>query len=171
MKKNKTCFAFFLLAGIFLFSCNVDNKDLKVDNHQQDEKPSNHSIEALLPDTFLIKGNCKNILLIRKNDCLACEQMLARFVSDSTITSNTLFINETIRKIELTDYYKKRPYLNNKKELLFDSELIAKICKIQDINFNSSVIIILNEKNQPIEVGLLKELVGNVEFFDKVCKD
>ena len=171
MKKNKTCFALFLLVGIFLFSCNVDNKDLKVDNHQQDEKSSIHSLEALFPDTFLKKGNCKNILLIRKNDCLACEQMLARFVSDSTITSNTLFINETIRKIELADYYKKRPFLNNKKELLFDSELIAKICKIQDINFNSSVIIILNEKNQPIEVGLLKELVGNVEFFEKLCKD
>ncbi len=171
MKKNKSCFLLFLFVGTLVFSCNSNSKDLRIDNHQQDEKPTIHSLEALLPDTFLKKGNCKNILLIKKNNCLACEQMLARFVSDSTITSNTLFINETIRKIELTDYYKKRPFLNNKKELLFDSELIANICKTQNINFSSSVMLILNENNQVIEVGLLKELVGNVAFFDKVCKD
>ncbi|MBW6483025.1 MAG: hypothetical protein K0B10_08175 [Vicingaceae bacterium] len=171
MKKNKSCFLLFLFVGTLVFSCNSNSKDLRIDNHQQDEKPTIHSIEALLPDTFLKKGNCKNILLIKKNDCLACEQMLARFVSDSTITSNTLFINETIRKIELTDYYKKRPFLNNKKGLLFDSELITNICKTQNINFSSSVMLILNKNNQVIEVGLLKELVGNVAFFDKVCKD
>jgi len=148
---------------IFIISCGADQKI-------SDKKKSTKSVlESYISEKQREIGEkCFVIGLIKKNDCLSCEQSTDRFFSDSLALQNSFLLSEDIRSIEQRDYLKKYSFLIKSRHK-FDGEFISNALEELKMKFSSTIVIVVDEKGKIIQKGYLRDLGQNESFYNQLC--
>lgn len=157
--KNKRVLFCFVVA--LLICCKDEVLDTTLEN--------SNKFDMLLSD-LLSMGECKNIFLIKKNDCLACEQITSKMLLDSALVEHSIFVNESIREIEMEGYISKHSYLLKSNNVVFDTEMIKQVSDLYNLKFDTSLLIVLDQKNNVVLKGRIKTLIGDNRLTQKVCK-
>lgn len=119
-------------------------------------------------DVFLNKS-CKNIVLLKKKDCISCEMSLAKFMKDSLLFSKTIFVSEYIRPIEKKDFLSERQYLTSS-NTIFNDALLKAFEKEIKRTLKTSIIVVLNEQNEITFHDTFRDLMAKPNHIDLVCR-